>query len=386
MPTRLVLTLSMLAGSPLPALALAGKIVDAAGAGKAGIIVSLLGSELTATSGTNGSWTLAANPSSISLQKSYSRGTTGGHILHQGGRLLVSLSGFDPAGRPISRCGTGQDSAATFSFPRKASATADTITYSWNGRVFLRDTTSDIGRSDIPAIFDTTINASRLYGWLLDKRDDQLYRTVQIDTLTWMAMNLNYRATSGRSDTAGRCYGNAKDSCTRYGRLYTWAEAMGESSSADTTFLQATVPHQGLCPDGWHVPSTGNWCSLFKYGDTSASSGSDSVRARLKSLRGWEADINGNGTDIYGFRALPAGNSNDSGTFRGAGLWSFAWSAVSDTDTACTTTNVIVRTDFTVVSGQHTIQDAWAWSFVTLSPWRMVSDKRASLSLRCVKN
>ena len=57
------------------------------------------------------------------------------------------------------------------------------------------------------------------------------------------------------------CYDNDTANCKIYGGLYDWHEAMGYSEEEGA---------QGICPDGWHIPSNQDWADLdvqFKYGD-----------------------------------------------------------------------------------------------------------------------
>jgi len=171
-------------------------------------------------------------------------------------------------------------------------------------------------------------NNSITYGTLTDSRDGQTYKTVKIGSQTWMAQNLNYKRFGSDSGwcVAGAAPGSA-DSCTKYGRLYTWAEAMDTSSAYNSDSLKAILPHQGLCPSGWRVPSNSDWHILITTKMDSASSGT-----KLKSTSGWTSNT---GTDAFGFRVLPAGATTDGsfdGTGDGASFWSssesetfFAW-------------------------------------------------------------
>ena len=69
----------------------------------------------------------------------------------------------------------------------------------------------------IETVFDP---AEIEYGSIVDSRDGQLYKTVNINGRWWMAQNLNYAADSTY------CYDDEPDSCTVYGRLYPWTVAM----------------------------------------------------------------------------------------------------------------------------------------------------------------
>lgn len=140
-------------------------------------------------------------------------------------------------------------------------------------------------------------NNSVTYGVI--EYNGRAYKTIFIDSQEWMAENLNY---SGNGvDSIGHCYMDSKDSCSKYGRLYNWTEAMG----IDKKFLEirwgSNQIQQGICPEGWHIPSDVEWHQLsVKF---------DSMRVGniLKSIAGWNEG--GNGSDSLGFRGLPAGLS-----------------------------------------------------------------------------
>lgn len=89
---------------------------------------------------------------------------------------------------------------------------------------------------------------------LVDARDGQAYRTATIGSQTWIAQNLNYQADSSW------WYNSSADSGAKYGRLYTWAAAMGldDSCNAFDCSEQVAPIHRGACPSGWHVPTPGD--------------------------------------------------------------------------------------------------------------------------------
>ncbi len=77
-------------------------------------------------------------------------------------------------------------------------------------------------------------------------------------------------------------------SLAEYGRLYNW---------------YAVDDARSLCPSGWHVPTDGEWTDLENYISSQGFSGTEGTA--LKSTYGWYNG--GNGTDDFGFSALPGG-------------------------------------------------------------------------------
>ena len=131
---------------------------------------------------------------------------------------------------------------------------------------------------------------------MTDSRDGQKYKTVKIGSQVWMAQNLNYEMADSY------CYGNNAGSCTKYGRLYTWAAAMDSAGIWSTTgngcgygkICSPTYPVRGVCPSGWHLPTQTEWNTLL-----TVVGGSSVAGEKLKSTSGWYN--NGNGTDGFGF-------------------------------------------------------------------------------------
>lgn len=198
-------------------------------------------------------------------------------------------------------------------------------------------------------------NNSVGYVELKDSRDGQVYRAVKIGAQTWMAENLNYRNTSGSSDTVGVCYKNLDDSCSLFGRLYTWTEAMDGSSSSNG--IPSGV--RGICPEGWHVPSDAEWSTLVRQVDSTSSA------IMLKSRSGWYYSVGG--YDAYGFRGLPAGGRGTDGSFFSSGDFGYWWVATeSDASKAW-------------------VRGLWSYAHCT-SVLRDADLKARSFSLRCVQD
>lgn len=148
------------------------------------------------------------------------------------------------------------------------------------------------------ATYGSPWNSAITYGSLTDSRDGIIYRTVTLGNQTWMAENLNY---GGSDMLTGACYSGVDDNCFKYGRLYSWAEAMaGQASSA-----AAPSGVRGICPEGWHLPSDAEWTTMQTFVDPAGTA----IGAKLKSTMGWNSSrtVRGSGSDDYGFRALPGG-------------------------------------------------------------------------------
>jgi uncharacterized protein (TIGR02145 family) len=145
------------------------------------------------------------------------------------------------------------------------------------------------------------------YDTLTDTRDGQTYKTVKIGKQTWMAQNLNYQTESG-----SWCYNDSASYCKKYGRLYNWKTA--------TT----------VCPKGWKLPSRKDWDYWGQAVGGERNLYDDGMiywyyaGRKLKSKSGWNQ--NGNGTNDFGFSALPGGyRDNSNGRFDDAGYFGYWW-------------------------------------------------------------
>ena len=171
-------------------------------------------------------------------------------------------------------------------------------------------------------------------GTMTDSRDNKVYKTVTIGTQTWMAENLNYAYTdvfykrdNYTSDSTSWCYDNDPANCAKYGRLYTWAAAMDSlgkwskngKKCGYIASCSPTYPVRGICPKGWHLPSKEEFGTLITAVGDSSTNGTV-----LKSTDGWSN--HGNGTDAFGFSALPAGVRSD-GHYERRGSYAYFWSS-----------------------------------------------------------
>jgi uncharacterized protein (TIGR02145 family) len=185
----------------------------------------------------------------------------------------------------------------------------------------------------------------------VDSRDNKVYSTVLIGTQCWMKTNLNYGTMINGSQNQTNnginekyCYNDLQTNCDTYGALYQWNELMQYSNTAGI---------QGLCPSGWHIPTDDEWKTLEGNVDSQYGVGNpiwnlDGTRGfdagkNLKSTTGW--NNGGNGTDLYGFTALPSGQRNTSGGFQELTMNSYFWTSTISTSTLAWRRNLYFTTD-----------------------------------------
>lgn len=207
------------------------------------------------------------------------------------------------------------------------------------------------------------------------------YNTVWIGGQCWMKENLRTRkyadstpiplGTTASTTNAYRYYpyGDSANVVT-YGYLYNWTALMhgaGASSSNPSNV-------QGVCPDGWHLPSQGEWNMLINYLQNKSEfrCGSDPnyIAKALADSVEWISNtatcaVGNTPTDnnLTGFSVIPAGWFYNN-AYSGSGQYAYLWSC-SQSDA----TNVWI---FTVSS-----------SLANVSIFAYPKDR--GFSVRCIK-
>ncbi|MCK4346431.1 MAG: hypothetical protein KAX05_14200 [Bacteroidales bacterium] len=186
--------------------------------------------------------------------------------------------------------------------------------------------------------FTTNSGSSNEIGTVTDY-DGNTYSTLKIGNQWWMAENLKVTHYAngtaiplieeslewhnlGFSDKAYCYYDNSSSNKDTYGALYTWAAAM--NGAASSSINPSGV--QGVCPDGWHLPSDAEWTELTDYlGGTRVAGG----KLKETGTTHWGSPNTG-ATNESGFTALSGGYRFHSGTFGGLGNDAHFWSATED--------------------------------------------------------
>ena len=191
-----------------------------------------------------------------------------------------------------------------------------------------------------------------------DERDGKKYVSVTIGDQTWMAENLNYNAPGSKCGNGISLVDNNTPICETYGRLYNWATAVDLPSSCNSSNCSAQIQskRQGVCPEGWYLPSDTEWSELI------SSAGNSSAGTNLKATTSlWYEN---HGKDEFGFSALPGGIGGSS-ILNNVELMGHWWSATVTNDNNASSKEMY-----------------WAGSSVTQDN----RDKSSLLSVRCVKD
>jgi len=186
--------------------------------------------------------------------------------------------------------------------------------------------------------------------------DNNIYQTVIIGSKCWMRENLRTRNyADGTLIAYGDAYmsysdpyyyfpDNNESNVLTYGLLYNWAAVMKNEGSSDTDPSGV----QGVCPEGWHLPSRAEWNQLSNYVSLQpayyCNENPDYIAKAFASTSGWLEDDglcavgnNLSANNATGLTILPAGYLYDYGLHLYFGYFAALWSATerSGTDGYC---------------------------------------------------
>jgi len=150
------------------------------------------------------------------------------------------------------------------------------------------------------------------------------------DTIPYITDSVVWVALLNDNSADAYCYYN-NTPAGDYGALYSYAAAIADDWTLDNENVINGEGAQGICPDGWHLPTDDEWYVLVTWLSENGHAGAEGTA--LKSEYGWFEGKNG--TDNYHFTALPGGDrSCTSGTFSSASIFGFWWSA-SEYNSGC---------------------------------------------------
>lgn len=196
------------------------------------------------------------------------------------------------------------------------------------------------------------------FSTITDSRDNNVYKTVTINGVTWMAENLKYKPLIGNY----WCLDNDTSMCDKYGVLYDWAATMAVNETYNSIKLGEAANYQGVCPDNWHIPTLGEFNNLI-----SVAGGEWEAASKLKSLYDWRSISGIENTDEFGFNALPGG-------FTYAGLswnyntWNGIWWTASESEAYS--------------YAAYNLSLSYASDFAMLT----AGNKQYGISVRCIMN
>lgn len=159
------------------------------------------------------------------------------------------------------------------------------------------------------------------------------YKTVEINGMVWMAENLRSTKFNDGEDIT---YVEYQEDYLELWDEGAWHLALDKPAY---TFYESNEEYRDLygylynyevakdpriCPEGWHVPTKDEWTAL-----ADAAGGKSTAATKLKSTSGWDTvqGVDGNGTDEFGFNALPGGDISEWGGCAYVGQQGFWWTS-----------------------------------------------------------
>jgi uncharacterized protein (TIGR02145 family) len=181
------------------------------------------------------------------------------------------------------------------------------------------------------------------------------YNTILIGNQCWLKENLdigmkiNHGTLPQNNATIEKyCHSDLQANCDAYGGLYEWNEAMQYITTPGT---------QGICPDGWHLPTLAEFEALA----AAVNGDGNSLKAIGQGVGG------GEGTNLSGFSALLAGGHSPTLSYGDLGIIGYFWA-----------------------SNEYELNPVWAWYmhmyFNQSSILYSIDVKVDAMSVRCIKD
>jgi uncharacterized protein (TIGR02145 family) len=158
------------------------------------------------------------------------------------------------------------------------------------------------------------------------------------------------------------CYEFDDAKCDKYGGLYQWDELM-QYNVTDDNEIGIT---QGICPPGWHIPTSTEWITIASFlGGKDIAGGKMKSTGTIQDANGDWNEPNEGATNESAFTGLPSGTRDEDGITQYEGYTTFFWSATSN-------------------DGLNPIARSLGYQYTTLDD--PVKSKDFGYSVRCIKD
>jgi len=278
-------------------------------------------------------YTLPTVQTSVPSSITDTTATSGGFISNDGGTIVTAKGVcWDTSFNPTVSDDFTVDGTGTSSFTSNLTGLTENTTYYL--RAYATNSEGTAYGNEEQFITDASDTGT------VTDIDGNTYPTVIIGTQEWMAESLrvihypngdaiphitDYTAWGNLGDNnTDDAYSFYNNTTTDYGALYTYAAAIADDWTRDNN------ANQGVCPNGWHLPTDSEWTTLTDYlGGVSVAGG----KMKETGTTHWNSPNTG-ATNSSGFTALPSGiRDTGSGSFlfvRYDGYW---WSATESGST-----------------------------------------------------
>lgn len=144
--------------------------------------------------------------------------------------------------------------------------------------------------------------------------DGNTYQTIMIGNQEWMLENLKTTTFNDGTPIAEYSFGLDWWNGNNPIPYYQWGSISDPALPFDfygALYNDFAISSGKLAPTGWRIPTEQDFIDLENFIASNGQAGNEAIA--LKSTSGWAAS-SGNGTDIYGFNALPTGYASTFGT------------------------------------------------------------------------
>lgn len=168
---------------------------------------------------------------------------------------------------------------------------------------------------------------------------------------------------------------------SKLGYLYNWAGAVGLITEDGVLgkIDAFSGNRQGICPNGWHIPTGNEWSELKEYIESKDGKGKNNAAKYLKTASGWYSSTKND--DSYAFAAVPSGRS-DCSSVDAIGIEAHYWTA-----SPCAFTIIIdIDPDTGVETKTNPHADYFYMSNNSNLLYSIYQSKTLAKSVRCVRN